>query len=86
MAIFKENICKYLQKYFRFDNTFLTLRLATLHSSGHVDPGGPVVIILATGFEDRGLKPGHGQFIFSESKNPKYDFLGKGSKAVGPVS
>ena len=44
-----------------------------------VDPGGPVVIILASGSEVRGFDPG-------EHKNPEYDFLWKGSKAVGPVS
>ena len=52
----------------------------------NVDPGGPVVIILATGSEVRGFKPGRGQWIFLERKNPGYDFLRKGSKAVGPVS
>ena len=50
------------------------------------DPGRPVVIILATGFKVRGFKPGRGQCIFSECKNPEYDFLRKGSKAVGSVS
>ena len=50
------------------------------------DPGGPVVIILATGPEVRGFKPGRGRWIFSERKNPEYDFLRKGRKAVGPVS
>ena len=44
----------------------------------------PVVIILATESEVRGFKPGRGQWIFSERKNPEYDFLRKGSKAVGP--
>ena len=44
----------------------------------------PVVIILATGSEVRGFKPGRG--IFSERKNPEYDFLRKESKAMGPVS
>ena len=52
-----------------------------------VDPCGPVVIILATGSDVRGFKPGRGRWIFfSERKNPEYDFLRKGSKAVGPVS
>ena len=51
-----------------------------------VDPGGPVVIILATGSEVRGLKTGRGRWNFSERKNPEYDFLWKGSKAVSPVS
>ena len=51
-----------------------------------VDPGGPVVIILASGSEVREFKPGRGRWIFSERKNPEYDFLRKGSKAVGPLS
>ena len=51
-----------------------------------VDHGGPVVIILATGSEVRGLKPGRGCRIFSERKNPDYDFLRKGNEAMGPVS
>ena len=51
-----------------------------------VDPGGLVVIILATRSEVRRYKPGRGRWIFSERKNPEYDFLRKGSKAVGPVS
>ena len=29
-----------------------------------VDPGGPVVIMLATGSEIRGSKPGRGRWIF----------------------
>ena len=48
------------------------------------DPGGPVVIILATGSEVRGFKPGRGRWIFSERKNPEYDLLRKGIKAAGP--
>ena len=51
-----------------------------------VDPGGPVVIILATESEVRGFKPGRGRWILSERKIPEYDFLRKGSKAVGPMS
>ena len=31
--------------------------MATLHSIGNVDPGGPVEIILATGSEVHGFKP-----------------------------
>ena len=50
-----------------------------------VDPGGPVVIIRASGSKVRGLDPGQGSMDFSERKNPEYDFLRKGSKAVGPV-
>ena len=50
-----------------------------------VDPVGPAVI-LATGSEVRGFKPGRSRWIFSERKNPEYGFLRKGSRAVGPVS
>ena len=46
------------------------------------DSGCPVV---ATGSEVRGFKPGRGRWIFPERKNPEYDFLRKGNKAVGPV-
>ena len=45
----------------------------------------PVVIIIASGSEVRGFDPGR-VHAFSERKNPGYDFLRKGSKAVGPVS
>ena len=51
-----------------------------------VNPGDQVVIILATGSEVRGFKPGWGHRIFSERKNPEYDFLRKGSRTLGPVS
>ena len=34
----------------------------------------------------RGFDPGRGRWVFSERKNPEYNFLRKGSKAVGPVS
>ena len=51
-----------------------------------VYPAGPVVITLAAGSEVHKFKPGWGQWIFSEHKNPEYDFPQKGSKAVGPVS
>ena len=51
-----------------------------------VDPGGPIVIILATGSEVHGFKAGRGRWIFSERKNTEYDFLQKGSKAVDPIS
>ena len=49
-----------------------------------VDPGGSVVIILASGSEVREFDPGQGRWIFSERKNPEYDFLRKGINAVGP--
>ena len=49
-------------------------------------PGGLGIIILASGSEVRGFDPERGRWIFfSEHKNPEYDFLRKGSKAVGPV-
>ena len=51
-----------------------------------VDPGGAVVIIFASVSEVRGFDPGLGLWIVSEYKNPEYDFLRKGRKAVGPVS
>ena len=50
------------------------------------DQGGPVVIIIATGPEVCGFKPGRGRWIISDRKNPEYDFVRKVSKAVGPVS
>ena len=43
-----------------------------------------MVIIYSSGFEVRGSDPGQGRWIFSECKNTEYDFLRKGSKAVGP--
>ena len=52
----------------------------------HVDLGGLVVIILSTESEVRGFKAGRGRWIFLERKNPEYDFLRKGSKAVGSLS
>ena len=42
--------------------------------------------LFTTGSEVRGFKPSRSRWIFSERKNPEYDFLQKGSKAVGPVS
>ena len=53
-----------------------------------VDPGGPVVIILATGFEVRAsrVQTRPGSMDFSERKKREYDFLRKGTKAVDPVS
>ena len=60
--------------------------LITVIHLGRVDPGGLGVVILASGSEVRGFDPGRGRWIFSECKNPEYDFLRKGSNAVGPVS
>ena len=57
-----------------------------LFSLPRVDAGGPVVIVLATGSEGPGFKPGRGRWIFSERKNTEYDFLRKGSKTMGSVS
>ena len=37
-----------------------------------VDPGGSMVVILSTGSEVRGFKPGWGRWIFSERKNPEW--------------
>ena len=51
-----------------------------------VDPGGAVVLIFASGAKVRGFNLGRGRWIFSAFKNPEYDFLRMGSKAVGPVS
>ena len=52
---------------------------------GSVDPGGPVVI-LTSGSEGLQVQSQPGLMDFSERKHPEYDFLRKGSKAVGPVS
>ena len=60
--------------------------LNSTNSPVYVDPGGPVVIILVSGSEVRGFDLGRVRWSFSERKNPEYDFLRKGSKAVGPVS
>ena len=47
--------------------------------------GGLGVFILASGSEVSGFDRGQGRWIFSERKNSEYDFLRKGSNAVGPV-
>ena len=60
--------------------------MCQMHHSAIADPGGPVVIILSSGSEVRRFDPGRGRWIFSEHKNPEYDFFQKGSKAVGPMS
>ena len=49
-----------------------------------VDPGGPVVIILASGSEVRGFDPGRGRWILSERKNPEYDLFRKEVKPWVP--
>ena len=53
-----------------------------------VDHDGPVVSLSYSLLESRfaGSNPAEvDEFFFSERKNPKFDFLRKGSKAVGPV-
>ena len=80
-AIFKTPIL--LHFYYTFHIVFL---IGLCNNRFNVDPGGPVVILLATESEVRGFKPGRGRWIFSERKNPDHDFLRKGSKAVGPLS
>ena len=54
------------------------------NTSGMVDPGFLGVIILASASEVRGFDPGRGRWIFSERKNPQYDFLWKGSMGGSP--
>ena len=54
------------------------------HASHLVDPGGPVVIILSSGYEVRGFDPGRGRWIFPEHKNPEYDFFGREIKPWVP--
>ena len=63
----------------------MLLKYSYVVGVGIVKHGGPVVIILITGCEFREFRPGRDRWIFSERKNPEYDFLWKGSKAVGPV-
>ena len=70
----------------QFENENLMSKPVEMSQMTVFDPGGPVLIILATGSEVRGFNPARGRWIFSERKNPEYDFLRKGSKVVGPVS
>ena len=51
-----------------------------------IDPGGPVIIILATGSQGSRVQTRPGLMHFSERKNTEYDFLRKGSKAMGSMS
>ena len=74
--------CDILRNYYK-QNSALHYMHDAVYS---VDPSGPVVIILYSGSEVRRFKPRQGWWIFSERKNPEYDFLRKGSNAVGPVS
>jgi hypothetical protein len=48
--------------------------------------GGIVVSVLAIGPKVRGFKPGQGRWIFKGDKNPKHDFLLRGSETFGPIS
>ena len=57
-----------------------------LHFPLLVYPCGLGAIILASGSEVHGFDHGQGRWIFSDRKNPEYDFLRKGSKAMGPMS
>jgi hypothetical protein len=52
----------------------------------NVDLGGLVVSVLATGPKVRGFDPDRGRWIFKGDKNPRHNFLWRGSKAVGPMS
>jgi hypothetical protein len=45
-----------------------------------------VVGVIAIGPKVRGFKPGRGRRIFKGDKNLQHAFLGRGSKAVGPMS
>ena len=60
--------------------------LHALHSSPNmiVDPGGPVVIILATGSEVREFKPGRGRWIFSEGEILSMTSFGREVKPLVP--
>ena len=62
--------------------TFCQMRRCTSSAC----PSLSIFIRCTAGSEVRGFKPGRGRWISSERKNPEYDFLRKGSKAVGPVS
>jgi hypothetical protein len=45
--------------------------------------GGVIVIALAIGPKVHRFKPGHEQRVFKGDKNPLYDFIRRGSKAIG---
>ena len=79
-------LCNFLNYHVVSSLFVLNIFLSTLFSSTLVEPGGPMVIILVIGSEIHEFKPGRGLMDFSERKNPEYDFLRKGSKAVGPVT
>jgi hypothetical protein len=45
-----------------------------------------MVIVFATELKVRGIKTGRGRWIFKGDKNPKNDFIRRGSKAIAPMS
>ena len=49
----------------------------SVRSVTDIDPGGPVVIILATGSEVRGFKPGRGRRIFQSVKTLSMTSIGR---------
>ena len=59
----------------------LLVLMKGIFTSAMVDPGGLRVIILASGSIPTGVDG-----FFQSVKIPQYDFLRKGSKAVGSVS
>ena len=77
-------LCLKLQ-FSNLTNCMLYLHLISCPLLSRVNPSGPVVIIHATVSEVCRFKPGQGRWIFSECRNPEYDFLRKGSKAMGSV-
>jgi hypothetical protein len=66
--------------------TFLVVEQCLYQLFHHVSGFcGLAVSMLASGTQDRGLKPGRSFQIF-EQKNPQHAFLRRGSKAVCPMS
>jgi hypothetical protein len=65
---------------------FIYIDLLTSVLTVHVDLGGLVVSVLATGPNVRGFDSDRGRWIFKGDKNPEHHFLRRGSKAVGPMS
>ena len=63
--------------------------LPTRHGDVHHEPSSPVVPWLSYSPQEprfAGTNPAGVDRFFSKCTNPEYDFLRKGSKAVGPVS
>ena len=64
---FQERFSNYVKKRSNVAKYFYLLsRHICTFKMYFVDPGGPVVIILVTGFNVLGFKPGRGRWIFSE--------------------